>query len=228
MYSLIKCTFCCLLYSLHIQAQYPKGFTVLSDQIPSLDIDLGYATSANFMGRPVRGYKNAVVLGTKELATQLENIQNKLLSKGLGLKIFDAYRPQTAVNDFIQWAKIQEDTLKKRDYYPKIAKIKLFDLGYIASKSGHSRGSTVDLTIIYTQGAQKGKTLDMGGSWDFFGSRSNYDYSLLTPAQQANRKFLRELMITHGFKPYDKEWWHFTIQNEPFPDTYFDFLFSEL
>ena len=225
---LIKCALLCLFVSWQIQAQYPKGFTELRKQIPSLEIDLGYASSANFMGRPVMGYKNAVALGSQPLAEQLRKVQHKLLTEGLGLKIFDAYRPQTAVNDFVRWSKIQEDTVKKQDYYPEISKHKLFDLGYIASKSGHSRGSTVDLTIIHTLGDNQGKALDMGGSWDYFGPQSNYGYSELTPLQKANRKLLRQLMIEYGFKPYDKEWWHFTLINEPFPDTYFDFLFSKL
>lgn len=157
MYSLIKCTFCCLLYSLHIQAQYPKGFTVLSDQIPSLDIDLGYATSANFMGRPVRGYKNAVALGTKELATQLENIQNKLLSKGLGLKIFDAYRPQTAVNDFIQWAKIQEDTLKKETTILKLQKLNCLIWDISLQKVAIAEGVLLILQLYIPKELKEGK-----------------------------------------------------------------------
>ena len=226
MSSIIKTILFYFLCHWQIQAQYPAAFTALSEQIPSLEIHLGYASPENFMGRPVNGYQNAIALGTKPLVNQLALIQAELLKKGLGLRIFDAYRPQTAVNDFINWAQIPEDTLNKEIYYPKISKNKLFDFGYIATRSGHSRGSTVDLTIIHTRGTHKGKALDMGGRWDFFGPVSHYENSQLSPAQKNNRKFLRELMILHGFQPYDKEWWHFTLKNEPFPDTYFDFVFT--
>jgi D-alanyl-D-alanine dipeptidase len=142
---------------------------------------------------------------------------------GLGLKIYDAYRPQTAVNDFIHWSKIPSDTLTKHIYYPTLAKNRLFDLGFIASKSGHSRGSTVDLSLIYLKGKNKGKEVDMGGSWDFFGELSNFSYPAISEKQKANRNLLRELMLANGFKPYDKEWWHFTLNQEPFPQTYFNF-----
>lgn len=204
-------------------AQLPSGFTVLNNQIPELEVTLRYATSNNFMGRPVAGYKGTRAVGSVALAVQLKKIQEQLKPMGLGLKIYDAYRPQTAVNDFVHWSKKPNDTLAKREYYPELNKNTLFDLGYIASKSGHSRGSTVDLTLIYLTGKNSGLELDMGGPWDFFGALSNYAYPDLTIGQKANRKILRDLMIKNGFSPYNKEWWHFTLINEPFPNTYYDF-----
>jgi len=151
-------------------------------------------------------------------------VQEKLKPLGLGLKIFDAYRPQRAVNDFINWSKHPKDTLTKSIYYPKLAKDQLFDLGYIASRSGHSRGSTVDLTLIYLEGEKKGLVLDMGGVWDFFGIQSNYYFEGVSKQQKSNRKLLRETMKVAGFLPYDEEWWHFTLKEEPFPNLYFDFI----
>lgn len=209
-----------------VLAQLPPGFTVLNNQIPELEVELRYATSENFMGRPVANYKGNLAIGTIELAAQLTKVQAQLKSKGLGLKIYDAFRPQTAVNDFVRWSKLPDDTLSKQEYYPELNKNRLFDLGFIASKSGHSRGSTVDLTLIYLSGKNKGVELDMGGPWDFFGDRSNYAYTKISAKQKANRTLLRTLMLSNGFTPYEKEWWHFTLSKEPFPTTYFDFSIS--
>jgi D-alanyl-D-alanine dipeptidase len=206
-----------------LNAQLPEGFTALTDSIPDLLIELRYAGANNFMGRPVAGYNDSIGIGTSALAHHLKKVQAELKLMGLGLKIYDAYRPQTAVNDFIRWSKIPSDTLTKHIYYPTLTKNRLFDLGFIASKSGHSRGSTVDLSLIYLKGKNKGKEVDMGGSWDFFGELSNFSYPAISEKQKANRNLLRELMLANGFKPYDKEWWHFTLNQEPFPQTYFNF-----
>jgi D-alanyl-D-alanine dipeptidase len=214
----------CIFIHFNVLGQLPKGFAILNDQVPELEVELRYATSRNFMGRPVATYTGDLAIGTTELAVQLKKVQAQLKSKGLGLKIYDAYRPQTAVNDFIQWSRQPNDTLTKQEYYPQLNKNSLFDLGFIASKSGHSRGSTVDLTLVYLSGKNKGKELDMGSPWDFFGDLSNYDYPKISEEQKANRKLLRELMTSNGFIPYDKEWWHFTLSKEPFPTTYFDFI----
>ncbi|MEK9612406.1 MAG: M15 family metallopeptidase [Flavobacteriaceae bacterium] len=202
----------------------PKGFVFLNDAIPELVVDLRYATPENFMGRPVEGYSHSKIIGTLPLAEALTKVQKQLSTKKLGLKVFDAYRPQRAVDDFIRWSKVSSDTLKKNEYYPQLHKDSLFKLGYIASKSGHSRGSTVDLTLIYTTGKDKGIELDMGGSWDFFGNRSHFAFKEITPIQKANRTLLKTVMLEMGFVPYEKEWWHFTLQNEPYPNTYFDFI----
>ena len=158
------------------------------------------------------------------MAQALKKAQSKLKAEGLGLKIFDAYRPQRAVDDFFEWSQRPEDTLTKANYYPQLPKDRLFEMGYIAMKSGHSRGSTVDLTLVYLDGKKKGEALDMGGNWDNFGVRSHYDFNPLTPIQKENRKLLREVLLQNGFKPYEKEWWHFTLMQEPFPDLYFDFV----
>lgn len=203
----------------------PEGFVFLKEQIPDLEVSLRYATTDNFTGRVVNGYHpQQKVIGTAALAQALKKAQSKLKAKGLGLKIFDAYRPQRAVDAFFEWSQRPEDTLTKANYYPHLPKDRLFEMGYIAMKSGHSRGSTVDLTLVYLDGNKKGEALDMGGNWDYFGVRSHYDFNPLTPIQKENRKLLREVLLQNGFKPYEKEWWHFTLILEPFPDQYFDFI----
>lgn len=186
-------------------------------------IELRYASSDNFMGRSVVGYQNPKKVLTIETLYALQKVQEELKKNGMTLKLFDGYRPQASVDDFIRWAINPNDTLNKARYYPNNDKIKLFDLGYIAKRSGHSRGSTVDITLIYSKGPNKGKELDMGSSWDFFGPISWIGSTLITNQQAANRKLLREVMISHGFIPYSKEWWHFTLKDEPFPNTYFSF-----
>ena len=206
-----------------LNAQLPEGFTALTDSIPDLLIELRYAGANNFMGRPVAGYNDRIGIGTSALAHHLNKVQTELKLMGLGLKIYDAYRPQTAVNDFIRWSKIPGDTLTKHIYYPTLVKNRLFDLGFIASKSGHSRGSTVDLSLIYLEGENKGNPVDMGSPWDFFGDLSNFNNTSISKKQKVNRILLRELMLANGFKPYEKEWWHFTLNQEPFTQTYFDF-----
>ena len=202
----------------------PEGFVFLENEIPNLIVDLRYSKDDNFMGKKVEGYKSGQkAIGTLELANALKQVQKNLKSQGLGLKIYDAYRPQRAVNNFIAWSRVKNDTIKKSKYYPYLPKAKLFELGFIASKSGHSRGSTVDLTLVYLSRECRGKKLDMGGSWDFFGDLSNYGFEDLNKNQKQNRKKLRDVMTTSGFKPYEKEWWHFTLINEPYPNKYFDF-----
>ena len=209
--------------SLYCQ-KLPEGFVFLSDEIPELIVELRYASKDNFMGREIKGYRiGQKIVGTYHLAKALQKVQIKLKKEGLGLKLFDAYRPQKAVDDFIQWSKILSDTLAKEKYYPNIPKDSLFSYGYIASKSGHSRGSTIDLTLIYLIGKKRGQELDMGGDWDYFGKNSNYNFKLISKKQKNNRKKLRNIMTLYGFSPYEKEWWHFTLKNEPFPDKYFDF-----
>ena len=223
MYFKIKLLIVWIFFHHFSNAQLPSGFTVLNNQIPELEVELRYSTSKNFMGRRVKAYYSDIAIGSIALAKQLKKVQAELKPMGFGIKIFDAYRPQTAVNDFIKWSKIPNDTISKKEYYPNLKKNTLFDLGFISKKSGHSRGSTVDLTLIYLGEDKKGKELDMGSSWDFFGDISNYDSSKISEIQKLNRKLLRDVMISNGFKPYEKEWWHFTLINEPFPDTYYDF-----
>ncbi|WP_299012435.1 M15 family metallopeptidase [uncultured Polaribacter sp.] len=208
--------FSCFIYSQEI----PSGFTYLNDVAPSIQVELCYLSDDNFIGKPIDGYKSNCLLITKAAAKQLQIIQQKLKKENLGLKIFDAYRPQQAINHFVKWARVLNDTLMKKKYYPNIPKSKLFKLGYIASKSGHTRGSTVDLTII---DLATNKALDMGSIYDFFGKESHPFYKNLTKKQQQNRLFLRKIMMDNGFKPYDNEWWHFTLRQEPYPKTYFNF-----
>mgnify|MGYP000565988207 CR=1 FL=1 len=211
-----------VLFSFIINAQkLPKNFVYLKDIAPSIRIELRYFSNNNFIGKPIDGYlKDSLIISTPA-AKALREIQTKLMLSGLSLKIFDAYRPQQAVDHFIRWAKVMNDTLMKQFYYPDVQKSELFTLGFIASKSGHTRGSTVDLSIV---DVKTNKELDMGSSYDFFGEESHPFYKKITESQMKNRMLLRTIMIKNGFIPYDNEWWHFTLKDEPYPTTYFNFL----
>jgi len=213
-----------LLNCASINEPIPSTFTNIKEISPSIVIEMRYYSSDNFIGKRIDGYHNPKSFITKEAAYALNKVQLELNKKGLSLKIFDSYRPQRAVNHFIRWAKVLEDTIMKRQYYPNVKKKDLFDLGYIAERSGHSRGSTVDLTLIYLDENKKGEELDMGSPYDFFGKISNLDYQDLNAKQDSNRELLQRIMIKYGFRPYAQEWWHFTLNNEPFPKTYFDFV----
>ena len=202
-------------------AQLPKEFVYVSDVIPTIKMDLRYNSTNNFIGTPIDGYLTNNLILSKKAAQALKKIQDELETKDLCLKIYDAYRPQRAVNHFMRWAKNLNDTINKQWFYPNVKKENLFKEEYIASQSGHSRGSTLDLTII--DGATH-KELDMGSPYDFFGEASWVDYKGISKQQKANRLLLQTIMIKHGFRNYLKEWWHFTLNGEPFPDTYFDFL----
>lgn len=198
-----------------------SDFVYVASVVKGIQYDMRYAGSYNFIGRPIDGYaKNAEPILTRLAATALQKVQLELNKQNLGLKIFDAYRPQSAVDHFVRWAAEAGDTLNRRKFYPAIPKNKLFKLGYIASRSGHSRGSTVDLTII---DLNTGKELDMGGSYDFFGPRSHHNFTGLTETQKSNRLLLLTTMGKNGFRPYAEEWWHYTLNAEPFPDKYFNF-----
>ena len=198
----------------------PNGFTYLLEIDPTIKKELRYYTSKNFVGTPIDGYMKNKIIISIPAAKALKKIQTKLLDSGLSLKIFDAYRPQQAVDHFVRWAKIMNDTLKKQLYYPDIKKSELFKLGFIALKSGHTRGSTVDLSIV---DIKTNKELDIGSSYDFFGEKSHPFYKKITKTQMKNRMLLRTIMIKNGFIPYDNEWWHFTLKDEPYPTTYFNF-----
>ena len=211
-----------VLISSQISSQtLPKGFSYVSEIDATIKKELRYATSNNFIGKPIDGYlKDSLIISTPA-AKALKKIQTKLILSGLSLKIFDAYRPQQAVDHFVRWAKVMNDTLMKQLYYPDVQKSELFTLGFIASKSGHTRGSTVDLSIV---DVKTNKEVDMGSSYDFFGEKSHPFYKKITEAQMKNRMLLRTIMIKNGFIPYDNEWWHFTLKDEPYPTTYFNFL----
>lgn len=203
-----------------IAQELPKGFVYLNDVVPSIETELRYCSHNNFIGIPIDGYEdNALIISTKA-ANALKKVQEEILKKGFSLKVFDAYRPQQAVNHFVRWARVLNDTVKKREYYPNIPKRQLFNLGYIASKSGHTRGSTVDLTLI---DVKTGTELDMGSPYDFFGEISHPFSKKLSKKQLKNRLLLRTVMLKNNFRPYVNEWWHFTLRNEPFPKTYFNF-----
>lgn len=201
----------------------PAGFVSVADAAPGVVLDMRYAGSDNFVGEPIDGYTKPTAIMTGAAVAALKNVQADLQRFGLGLKVFDAYRPQRAVDRFVRWAKDLHDTRMQVEYYPRVPKQNLFKEDYIAAKSGHSRGSSVDATLIYRDADGTAHELDMGTRFDFFDPSSWPEYPCLTAAQRANRMLLQAVMEKHGFKPYPKEWWHFTLRNEPYPDTYFDF-----
>ncbi|HLV40435.1 M15 family metallopeptidase [Xanthomarina sp.] len=198
----------------------PEGFVYAKTFIPDLEVELRYYSTNNFVGDTIAGYHANTLIVTRPTAQALKLVQEELLLHNLCLKIYDAYRPQEAVNHFIKWARKLDDTLMKQEFYPNVEKRHLFKEGYIASKSGHSRGSTLDLTII---DADTHEALDMGSPYDFFGEPSWVNYQNLSKEQKTNRQLLQDVMVKHGFRNYPKEWWHFTLRNEPFPKTYFNF-----
>lgn len=197
-----------------------SDFVLLSEVVPDAVLEIRYYSTYNFVGSRIDGYKAPVALMTKEAAAALKCASDSLLAKGYRLKIFDAYRPQTAVNHFIRWAEDVADTAMKSCFYPEVEKSRLFELEFICARSSHSRGSTVDLTLF---DMNTGREVDMGGTFDWFGEKSYPDYEELTPQQKELRHILRDAMKAAGFKSFSTEWWHFTLEDEPFPDTYFDF-----
>ena len=200
-------------------------FVSISDVIPDVLLDVRYYSTYNFIGTRVDGYEQPIVLLTKEAAAALARVNQDMRAQGLRLVIYDGYRPQRAVDHFVRWAADLANAAMKPVFYPDVDKAELFDKGFIARRSGHSRGSTVDLTLL---DEKSGKLIDMGGPFDFFGELSHPDYAGVTEEQHRNRMLLRQTMLQHGFKPLSTEWWHFTLRDEPFPDTYFDFPVREL
>jgi len=201
-------------------AQLPKGFVYVNDIIPSIHVELRYFGSNNFMGKPIEGYQHEVAILSEQATFALKEVQNELQQYNLSIKIYDSYRPQRAVNHFMRWARDLNDTLNKQEYYPNVMKQHLFKEGYIAARSGHTRGSTLDMTLV---DSKTGKPIDMGSPYDFFGEVSWVKSKNLTTQQLANRMLIQTIMKKYGFMHYPKEWWHFTLRNEPFPYTYFDF-----
>ena len=215
------------------------GFVVLADVVPDVILEVRYFGTYNFVGERIDGYSAPVVMMTREAADSLKAVSDDVKEKGYRLKIYDAYRPQRAVDHFVRWASDVSDTLMKQYFYPDLDKSVLFEQEYIMAKSGHTRGSTVDLTLF---DMSAGKELDMGGTFDWFGPESHPDFCgnpdtgeytgdnskspkgrVISPEQFHNRMILREAMLRHGFKPLSSEWWHFTLSDEPYADTYFDF-----
>jgi zinc D-Ala-D-Ala dipeptidase len=208
--------------ALSARAELPEGFVYVEDTVPGVILDIRYATPDNFVGKRIDGYNAPRAILTLQAAQALQKVQFDLLRFGFALKVFDAYRPQRAVRQFVRWARDRGDTLTKRRHYPNIPKEKLFIRQYIAGKSSHSRGSTVDVTIVL-EGSRKQRELDMGTRFDFFDSLAWPESDAPTAEQRANRALLRFVMEKHGFEAHEQEWWHFTLTKEPFPDTYFDF-----
>ena len=200
-----------------------SDFVVLGDFIPQIVQEIRYYSSFNFVGDRIDGYEEPVALLTKEAARALKAVSNEMMVQGYRLKIFDGYRPVSAVKHFMLWAIEDQDIRMKPYFYPDIAKQELFDRGYIAKRSSHSRGSTVDLTLL---DMKSGKEVDMGGPFDLFSELSHPDFKGITDQQYQNRMTLQKAMLRNGFNALDCEWWHFTLANEPYPDTYFEFPVS--
>ena len=208
-------------------------FANITNVVPDAILEIRYHSTYNFVGARIDGYEEPVALMTRVAADSLRAVSDDLKRHGYRLKIFDAYRPQRGVDHFMRWSQDLTDTVTKAYFYPYLTKKQVFDGEYVATRSGHSRGSTVDLTLF---DMKTGKEVDMGGTFDWFGHESHPDYggnpetleytgpeSAITSEQFYNRMVLRTAMLRHGFKPLDNEWWHFTLKNEPFPDTYFNF-----
>ena len=200
-----------------------SGFVVLADYIPQIVQEIRYHSSYNFVGERIDGYEEPCALLTKEAARALQGAAAEMNALGYRLKIFDAYRPARAVKHFMLWAIDEDDVRMKPYFYPGLKKQELFDKGYIAKKSSHSRGSAVDLTLL---DMQSGKEVDMGGPFDLFSPISHPDCKDISAEQFDNRMTLQKVMAANGFAPIDCEWWHFTLKDEPYPDTYFDFPVS--
>jgi D-alanyl-D-alanine dipeptidase len=202
------------------QAPLPSGFVDGAAVVDGLAVDMRYFGNNNFVGERIDGYEHARCVLSTQAAFALAAVQKNLAARGLGLKVFDCYRPQRAVAHFVRWAQKVDDVRRKSQFYPDVDKRDLFKDGYISERSGHSRGSTVDLTLVRRA---DGRELDMGSPFDFFSPKSWPTDRGVSPEAQRNRALLAEAMTAGGFRPYDKEWWHFTLVNEPFPETYFDF-----
>ncbi len=216
-----------------------SAFVNITDVVPDAILEIRYYSTYNFVGARIDGYEEPTALLTRQAADSLRAVSLDLKRHGYCLKIYDAYRPQRAVDHFMRWSQDLGDTITKAYFYPRLTKKEVFDGEYVATKSGHSRGSTVDLTIV---DMKTGKEVDMGGTFDWFGIESHPDYGggnpetldfqqtdpNFTSVQFYNRMVLRTAMMRHGFKPLDNEWWHFTLKDEPFPDTYFNFPVRQL
>ncbi len=223
-----------------------SDFVLLADFVPSIIQEIRYHSTYNFIGERIDGYEEPTALLTRQAADSLKAVSDDVIKKGYRLKIYDGYRPQKAVDHFVRWAANVNDTLMKPYFYPDLDKHVLFPQGYIAEKSGHTRGSTVDLTLF---DMATEKEVDMGGTFDWFGPESHPDFCgnpetteytgdnskspanpkrSITPEQFKNRMILRQAMLRHGFKSVDTEWWHFTLRDEPFPNTYFTFPVKQL
>jgi D-alanyl-D-alanine dipeptidase len=195
-------------------------FGFVDERVPGIRWDAKYATWDNFTGKPVDGYLANRIVGTRALCSALERARVDAETLGFGLLLWDGYRPQRAVDCFLRWSEQPEDGRTKPRHYPKIDRAEMFDIGYVAVKSGHSRGSTVDLTLYHLA---TGELATMGGGHDLMDSISHHGAKGITQAAAVNRQHLRSLMDASGFSSYACEWWHYTLRDEPYPDTYFNF-----
>jgi D-alanyl-D-alanine dipeptidase len=234
-----------LLVAISAQAYaLPNDFVYLKSIDPSILQDIRYAGYHNFIGRPIKGYEAPECILTKQAALALHNVQTELKKHNLSLKVYDCYRPQMAVNDFIAWSQLPQEQSMKAEFYPRIEKMNAFKLGYIAKKSGHSRGSTIDLTIVSPPAKKQGSyhrgqslvscfspyekrfqdnSIDMGTGYDCLDRSAHGNYQNINSVALKNRQLLRTVMEKNNFEPYAQEWWHFTLKNEAFPHTFFNF-----
>ena len=201
----------------------PSGFVLLADFVPHIVQEIRYYSTYNFIGERIDGYEEPVALLTREAARALKAVSNELFVQGYRLKVFDAYRPVAAVRQFILWGIEDTDIRMKPYFYPDLQKQELFQKGYIAKQSSHSRGSAIDLTLL---DMRTGKEVDMGSPFDLFSEASHPDYRGVTEEQFQNRMLLQKVMVRNGFMPIDCEWWHFCLADEPYPNTYFEFPVS--
>ncbi|MDO4876981.1 MAG: M15 family metallopeptidase [Oscillospiraceae bacterium] len=201
----------------------PSGFVLLSDLVPNIIQEIRYFSTYNFIGERIDGYEEPCAILTVEAARALKAVSNELFVQGYRIKVFDAYRPACAVKQFVLWGIEDQDIRMKPYFYPDLQKQDLFAEGYIAKLSSHSRGSTIDLTLL---DMKTGKDVDMGSPFDLFSEKSHPGYKGITDEQYENRMLLQHVMVRNGFVPIDCEWWHFTLKNEPYPDTYFEFPVS--
>ena len=201
----------------------PSGFILLSDLVPNIIQEIRYFSTYNFIGERIDGYEEPCAILTVEAARALKAVSNELFVQGYRIKVFDAYRPACAVKQFVLWGIEDQDIRMKPYFYPDLQKQDLFAEGYIAKLSSHSRGSTIDLTLL---DMKTGKEVDMGSPFDLFSEKSHPGYKGITDEQYENRMLLQHVMVRNGFVPIDCEWWHFTLKNEPYPDTYFEFPVS--
>jgi D-alanyl-D-alanine dipeptidase len=195
-------------------------FVFVDEVVPGVRWDAKYATWDNFTGKPVDGYLANRIVGTNALCAALDGAREKAESLGFGLLLWDGYRPQRAVDCFVRWSQQPEDGRTKLRHYPNIDRAAMFEEGYVATKSGHSRGSTVDLTLY---DLATGELVPMGSDHDFMDQISHHGAKQITQVEASNRQHLRSLMEACGFVAYDCEWWHYTLKDEPYPATYFDF-----
>ncbi len=202
------------------KSKLPDGFVIVSDVVPDIIQEIRQYTTYNFVGKRIDSYNAPVAILSKEAADALKMASNNFISNGYYIKIFDAYRPQSAVNHFVRWAEDLNDTKMKSVFYPFVDKKDLFDLGYISKKSAHSRGSALDMTLI---DMKTGKEIDTGSPVDLFDEISHHCTNKITSKQMENRMIIKNTMETNGFESYSNEWWHYTLRNEPYPNTYFDF-----